>query len=83
MAKMLTSIKRFIGVSTEPKPTDCPNGSTFLEKDTGLMQIFEEGNWTPKDLPSMVRTEYLLKELLDEARNTNSLLEVIVHSLND
>ncbi len=83
MAKMLTSIKRYIGESGEHKATDCPNGSTFFETDTGLMYIIEEGEWTPKELPSMVRTENLLKELLDESRKATEHLEVIVHSLND
>lgn len=34
------------GLSTETKPTDAPDNSTFLEKDTGKVFVFEESNKT-------------------------------------
>lgn len=39
---LVTSIKRYVGISTDTKPTiitDCPVGSTFYETDTGEMYI--------------------------------------------
>ncbi|MFA4973649.1 MAG: hypothetical protein WC683_13645 [bacterium] len=42
------SIKRFTGLSGDSKPTSVPNGSTFLETDTGVAYITSDGgaNWT-------------------------------------
>jgi len=85
MPKLLSSIKRFIGESHEAKAIDCPNGSTFLETDTGDMYVFSKAtsSWTLKDMASILRTDCLLKELLDEAKKTNEQLELVVGSLND
>ena len=86
MAKMLTSIKRFIGDSGEPKAMDCPNGSTFFEKDTGNMMVFQEGVWSLKDeTGNVLRLEmiYRLDELLIQAKKTNEFLEVVASSVND
>ena len=37
----------YVGVSTDTKPTDVPNGSTFYEMDTASMFMFdqEETDW--------------------------------------
>ncbi len=32
------------GLSTDTKPTTCPNGSTFVEMDTGKVYIFDAEN---------------------------------------
>lgn len=32
----------FRGLSSDTKPTDCPNGSTFLEMNTGKVFAFDE-----------------------------------------
>jgi len=86
MAKMLTSIKRFIGVSGERKPMDCPNGSTFFETDTGNMMVFQEDGWNLKDEANIaLRLEMIhrLDSLLEEAKQTNEYLEMVAGSLND
>lgn len=46
----VATIKRFIGLSTDTKPTtDVPVGSTFYEYDTNLMCVTYDGtNWTSK-----------------------------------
>jgi hypothetical protein len=38
---------KYRGLSTDDKPTDCPNGSEFLEIDTGKTYFFDEasGDW--------------------------------------
>ena len=45
----ITKIKRFrvdlLGLSTDTKPTDVPNGSTFIEVDTSKYYIFWLGDW--------------------------------------
>jgi len=43
------SIERYIGLSTDTKPTGVRIGSTFLEYDTGALYVTYDGtNWTPK-----------------------------------
>lgn len=39
-----TSISRFHGLSTDTKPTSCPNGSKFYEIDTGKTYLFDAQN---------------------------------------
>lgn len=34
-----------VGLSTDTKPTDVKNGSTYLEVDTSDFYIFYEGDW--------------------------------------
>lgn len=53
----ITTIKRFIGLSSDTKPTtDVPPGSTFYEYDTGVMYLCYDGtNWTPKASTSFVQ----------------------------
>lgn len=42
------------GLSTDDKPTNVPNGSEFLEMDTGSVYYFdaENGNWEGNEIPS-------------------------------
>jgi hypothetical protein len=42
---LVTSIKNFIGLSTDTKPTDAPAGSDFFETNTGHKFIFDGTNW--------------------------------------
>lgn len=37
-------IMHYRGLSTDDKPTDAPNGSDFLEMDTGKMWYFDAEN---------------------------------------
>lgn len=54
---MITTIKRFVGLSSDTKPTtDIPTGSTFYEYDSGVLQICYDGtNWTPKTATSFTQ----------------------------
>jgi len=53
----VATIKRFIGLSTDTKPTDAPVGSTFYEYDTNLMCVTYDGtNWTTKSGSSTLKT---------------------------
>ena len=36
--------REYRGLSTDSKPTDAVNGSTFLEMDTGKVFIYDEQN---------------------------------------
>lgn len=38
------------GLSTDSKPTDCPNGSTYLEMNTGKVYIFDKTNTQWREL---------------------------------
>src|SRR5512146_183849 len=53
--KLITTIQRFIGLSTDTKPTSVPTGSTYLCYDTNILYITYDGtNWTPRDIKSIV-----------------------------
>lgn len=43
--KLVTTVQKFIGVSTDAKPADAPVGSTFYELNTGEAFIFDGSNW--------------------------------------
>jgi hypothetical protein len=44
--KLIASIKRYLGLSGDSKPTaDTPVGSTFYETDTGSTYIFDGSSW--------------------------------------
>ena len=46
--KLITSIKRYVGLSTDVKPV-APIGSTFFEADTGLLKVLDgDENWNNK-----------------------------------
>lgn len=38
------------GLSTDQKPTNCPNGSTFLEMDTSKVFAFDKANTQWREL---------------------------------
>ena len=38
------------GLYTDQKPTNCPNGSTFLEMDTGKVYVFDKENTQWREL---------------------------------
>lgn len=40
-----TTIKRFIGLSTDIKPDGVPAGSSFLETDTGRIYRYSRDRW--------------------------------------
>jgi hypothetical protein len=53
--KLITTIKNFVGLSTDSKPTGVPVGSTFWEYDTNISYVTYDGtNWLTKDVKSIV-----------------------------
>ena len=47
--KKITTISRYIGLSTDTKPTSAPVGSTFYEHDTKATYVTYDGtNWSIK-----------------------------------
>jgi hypothetical protein len=51
-----TTIKRFIGLSTDSKPTGVPNGSYFWAWDTGtLFKTYDGDNWMAYSVNSVVQ----------------------------
>lgn len=53
-----TLIGRFVGLSTDAKPTDCPNGSLFKEMDTQNVYSFDEENSIWYKVPAGFWTEW-------------------------
>lgn len=43
--KLVTTIQRFQGLSSDIKPTSPPEGSTFHVIDTGEEYVFYDGTW--------------------------------------
>ncbi len=41
-----SAIKTFIGLSTDDKPSDAPQGSTFHSVDTGELWVFHDNMWS-------------------------------------
>ena len=44
-------VAEFAGLSSDSKPTDCANGSKFIEMDTGLEYYYDEENETWEQFP--------------------------------
>ena len=42
---LLAEIARFVGLSTDTKPTGEPAGSTFYETDTGARYVWDGAAW--------------------------------------
>jgi len=51
MGTMIRHPYRYIGYSTENKPTEIPIGSTLFEVDTGILWIYDGTSWLPKEIP--------------------------------
>jgi hypothetical protein len=52
---LITTIKRFMGLSTDTKPTDVPSGSEFWEYDTNILfKTYDGTNWEPFDIKSII-----------------------------
>ena len=65
--RRLSTLNRYIGLSTDGKPTDAPVGSTFFEYDTQIMYIIQDGNlWERKDPQDIVPE--MLSEVIAELR---------------
>lgn len=47
-----SSVQRFHGLSTDTKPTDCTNGSVFIELDTAKIYLFNEATLTWHAIPA-------------------------------
>lgn len=47
---LITSVSRYIGDTADTKPTSCPTGSTFFDRQTGILYITYNGgaNWVEK-----------------------------------
>jgi hypothetical protein len=68
---LVTSIKNFIGLSTDVKPTDAPPGSTFWAYDTGtLFKTYDGTNWMAYSENSVVQPGTIN---LQQAANTYDL----------
>lgn len=52
------SVQRFHGLSTDTKPTDCTNGSVFVELDTAKIYLFNESALTWHAIPDDSTGDY-------------------------
>ena len=85
MPRLLTTIKRFIGDSSESKAQDAPNGSTFLEEDTGDIYIWSRDSWKLKSEGNIaLRLETIKRDeaLLGELKKVNENLLLVIEALD-
>ena len=66
--RMVTNIKRYIGLSTDLKPTtDTPYGSSLFEEDTGKFFYYDkEEGWVEKDPDMILRGGALVSKTHDQ-----------------
>lgn len=43
--KRITTSEKYIGASTDTKPTNAPVGAIAYETDTGLLYMWDGSNW--------------------------------------
>jgi len=68
MVRLEGTIKRFIGSSTDEKPTaDIPSGSSFLEADTGNIWRYDGRLWMkiPTGKEIVIYFELMITLLID------------------
>ena len=71
---------RFIGLSTDTKPTVVNNGATFYECNTGFLFIFNGYAWVPK--PSLPDTTINYKQIsLNQAAATYDVMTATAQNL--
>lgn len=58
-----SSVQRFYGLSTDTKPTDCANGSVFVELDTAKIYLFNEAALTWYAIPANGSDTYTKAEI--------------------
>jgi len=82
--KLVTTIQRWIGVSTDAKPVSAPVGSTFYEPDTGRSWIWDGQSWK-EDIASRKAdddiTRRLLELLLVEAMEINNRMLTLIETV--
>jgi len=59
--RAISSYKRFIGLSTDTKPSGISPGSEFFEVNTGQKWIFDGNNWV-EDISLIYALSQALKE---------------------
>lgn len=67
---LIWTLQRWLGLSSDAKPTSPPPGSTFLEIDSGLTYVYNGSAWSPVSpvgVPSWAVTQ-------DSAANTSQTL---------
>jgi len=72
---------RFIGKSTETKPTSINAGSTFFEDNTGWMFIYNGYAWVPKSIVADGLTVNYKQISLNQAANTYDVMTATTQNL--
>jgi len=71
---------RFIGLSTDTKPTGVNTGATYFEQNTGFMFIFNGYAWVPKSFMPESTVNY--KQIsLNQAANTYDVMTATAQDL--
>jgi len=80
--KLETTIQRFVGLSTDVKPTSPSVGSTFNELDTGYVYKYNGSVWVPANIIAVVEFVPYAYESLTVA-DTAIILTAAVYAQTD
>lgn len=72
---------RFIGKSTDTKPTDCSYGATVFEENTGWLWIYNGYAWVPKSIIADHLTINYKQISLNQAAATYDVMTATAQSL--
>jgi hypothetical protein len=78
-AAATSATKRFVGYSSDTKPTGVPAGTWFEELDTGLVYRFDGTQW----MQPVLWTDQRIVEQLDRTNELLSHLLDVMMAMND
>ena len=86
--KLITTIQRWVGISTDDKPTPDWEGSTFKETDTGKRFIWTNSAWVedfsePLNVVDFSNKQDSLRRLMEEQLVKSDSILTELMSLND
>jgi hypothetical protein len=76
-----TTIQRWVGLSTDTKPTSPPTGSTFYEANTGYSYKYNGYAWLPVDILADGLTVNYKQISLNQVANTYDVMTATTQNL--
>ena len=77
---LLGVVRRFMGLSTDTKPTSVPFGSEFFEEDTGVTYVYSSAGWVLRYGKSVLTPEGGVAILLKNSTGAATVKGSVVHS---
>ena len=80
MGMLLGVVRRFMGLSTDTKPTSVPFGSEFFEENTGVTYVYSSAGWVLRYGKSVLTPEGWVAILLKNSTGAATVKGSVVHS---